>query len=69
MGTPWTKGDARRLYSASRAKSDRASFASDDLRELMSQAIVATSRKVAEALADSAGVRQESERADALDCT
>ena len=59
-GAPWSIGDVARFHGVQSPKD--ATLHSDDLRDLLDLAVLATSRRVNEALTASAQARAESER-------
>ena len=64
LGRAWSQADVRRYHTVPRAENNRISFADDDLRELVDQAIVATDRRVRSAVSEAARCRVESEKAE-----
>ena len=62
-GGAWGVSDARRFHEVPRSVADAYSATSDDLRDLLDLACIATSRRVNEALTTASWARSESERA------
>ena len=64
-GAPWDASRASRLHAASKVGEASVSVTSEDLRDLLDLAVLATGRQVEAALGEAAKARAESERAAA----